>query len=137
MPPGVFAEHGAWMLEMRMLRAETPTAEISAAGKYWTSAAPGACTSGYILPRVPAMDQMSLLGTSRTWCDVCCTAALGVKADMARTARIRKILEIRSARSIVVASADSALGCLCRLAKSWPAGISSNDDWACVPGNRM
>jgi|SRR5450755_1992781 hypothetical protein len=37
MPPGVLAEHGAWMLEMRMLRAETPADGISAAGKYWTS----------------------------------------------------------------------------------------------------
>src|SRR6185437_12478694 len=41
MPPGVLAEHGAWMLEMRMLRAETPADGISAAGKYWTLASPG------------------------------------------------------------------------------------------------
>jgi hypothetical protein len=41
MPPGVLAEHGEWMLEMRMLRAETPADGISAAGKYWTSASPG------------------------------------------------------------------------------------------------
>jgi hypothetical protein len=41
MPPGVPAEHGEWMLEMRMLRAETPADGISAAGKYWTSASPG------------------------------------------------------------------------------------------------
>ena len=33
MPPGVLAEHGAWMLEMRMLRAETPADGISATGK--------------------------------------------------------------------------------------------------------
>ena len=39
--PGVLAEHGAWMLEMRMLRAETPADGISAAGKYCTSASPG------------------------------------------------------------------------------------------------
>jgi hypothetical protein len=41
MPPGVLAEYGAWMLEMRMLRAETPADGINAAGKYWTSASPG------------------------------------------------------------------------------------------------
>ena len=39
--PGVLAEHGAWMLEMRMLRAERPADGISATGKYWTSASPG------------------------------------------------------------------------------------------------
>jgi hypothetical protein len=41
MPPGVLAEHAAWMLEVRMLRAETPNDGISAAYKCWTSASPG------------------------------------------------------------------------------------------------
>lgn len=41
MPPHVLAENGEWMLEMRMLRAETPADGISAAGKYWTSTSPG------------------------------------------------------------------------------------------------
>ena len=43
---------------------------------------PGAFTSGYILPRVPAMHQMSLLGTKRTSRDVRSLVAIGGKADM-------------------------------------------------------
>jgi hypothetical protein len=41
MPPGVHAEHREWMLEMRMLRAETLADGISAAGKYRTSTSLG------------------------------------------------------------------------------------------------
>jgi hypothetical protein len=40
MSHGVLAEHGAWMFEMRLLRAETPADGLSAAGKRWTSASP-------------------------------------------------------------------------------------------------
>jgi len=40
MPPGVLAEHGAWMLEMSMLRVEMPADGMSTAGKNRTSARP-------------------------------------------------------------------------------------------------
>jgi hypothetical protein len=61
--PCVLAEHGAWMFEMRMLRAETPADGLSAAGKGWTSASPGSFHIRVYPTPFTRNGQMSLLGT--------------------------------------------------------------------------
>jgi hypothetical protein len=76
-PLGVLAEHGAWMFEMRMLRAETPDDGISAACKYWTSASPRELShQGISYPVYPQWARCRLLGTFETSRDVRSSVAI-------------------------------------------------------------